>query len=105
MQLHQAKLAGGEIGISETETIVVGVNRAEIVGALGIEQIQLAHSTGADDLSDVARNNLPRLRLARLIANRDPPAGLDQLCDVGLRCVIRHAAHRHAVALRQRDIQ
>ena len=77
MQLGEAKFAGGEIGISETETFVVGVNGAEIIRPLGIEQIQFAHGPSADDLSDIARNDFARLRFAHLIADRNTSPGFD----------------------------
>jgi hypothetical protein len=40
-----------------------------------------------------------------LIADGDPLPGLDELRNVTLRGVIRHAAHRHAVAMRQGEIK
>ena len=105
LQLRQAELAGGEIGVGKAKTAVVDVNRAEIIRAFRFEQIELAHRSRADDLGDVARNNFARLRLARLIADRDAPSGLDQLGNITWRRVIRHAAHRHLVPLGQRDIE
>jgi hypothetical protein len=39
------------------------------------------------------------------LADRDAPAGFDQLRNVTWGRVIRHAAHRHFVPLGQRDIQ
>ena len=77
LELGEAELARGQIGVSEAKTVVVDVNCAEIIRALGIEQIEFAHRAGANNLGDVARNNFPRLRLARLIADRHPPAGFD----------------------------
>ena len=53
----------------------------------------------------ISRITISRLRVARLIANRDPPAGLDKLCDITGRRVIGHAAHRHTIAVSQGEIK
>ena len=105
MQLRQPKLARGQIGIGESVSVIVDVNRAEIIRPLRFEQVQLAHRPGADDLRDVAIDDLSRLRLARLIADRDALSRFDQLGDVILGGVIGHAAHRHLIALGQRDVE
>ena len=81
------------------------INRCQIISAFRFQQTQFAHRSRANDLRDIARYDPPRLRLARLIANRDPFSCLDQLRDIILRGMIWHPAHRHAVAFRQRDIQ
>ena len=104
LRLGQSELPRAEIGIREAKDGAIGINCAQIIGALGFEQIEITHRACADDLSDIARNNFSRLRFADLITDRHAPPGLDQLCDVRLRSVIRHAAHRHAVALGQCDV-
>jgi hypothetical protein len=45
------------------------------------------------------------LRLAGLVADRHAAPCFDELCHVGLRCVIRHATHGHAVPLGQCDVE
>ena len=100
LHFGQPELTRAEIGVCETERIAIGIDRAQIIGALRIEQVKFANRARADDLRDFAVDNLAaRLRLARLIADRDAPARLNQLCDVSLRGMIWHAAHRHTVAL------
>src|SRR5205823_5215744 len=59
----------------------------------------------SDDLRDLARDDFPWLRFARLIANRDAAPSLNELRDVTLRRVIWHAAHRDVVAMSEREIQ
>ena len=56
-------------------------------------------------MGDFALHDLPLLRLADLIADRDAPTGLDQTPDVAVRGVVRDAAHRDEVPLRQRHIE
>ena len=99
------KFAGAQIGVGKPENAILKINRAEIIRPVRFEQVQLADRAGRDDLRDLARDDFARLRLARLIANRDPPSRLDELRDVTWRRVIRHAAHRHAVAMGQREIE
>ena len=81
------------------------VNRGEIISAFRFEQAQFTHRSRANNLRDIAGHDPPRLRLARLIANRDPFSRFNQFGDIILRRVIRHSAHRHTVAFRQRHIQ
>ena len=81
------------------------INRGEIIRAFRLQQVKLAHCPGADNLRDITRHNFSRLRLARLIANRDPFSGFNQLRNVILRRVIRHSTHRHAVTLGQCNIE
>ena len=103
--LHEPELARAEIGIGETEDSIVKEDRAEIVGALRFQEVEIAHCPGADDLRDIARHDLALLRFTRLVADRDPPAGGDQLGDITLRRMIRHAAHRDFVTLGQGEVE
>ena len=77
IELRQTKLAGRKIGIGKTKTVVIGVDRAEIIGPFCFEQIQLAYRPSADDLGNVAIDDPARLRFACLIADRHSPAGFD----------------------------
>src|SRR2546430_1631196 len=74
-------------------------------GMFGFKQIEIADRARTDNLRDIARDNFTRLRFARLIADCDATPRLDQLRDITLCRVIWHAAHRHAVAFLQRDIE
>ena len=84
MQLRQSELACAQIGIREAKNVTIGENRAEIIRAFRFEQIEVAHCTRADDLGDIARDDFAGLRFAGLIADRDAPAGLDELGNVVL---------------------
>ena len=101
----QPKFTRAQVGIGEAKPPLARMDRAEVIGALRFEQIQLADRARADDLGDLARDDLAGLRFARLVANRHAAAGFDQLRNVVLRRVIRHAAHRDAVSFRQRDVE
>src|SRR5882724_3056209 len=105
LQLGYPELACAEIGIRKTEDTSSGIDRAQIICALGFEQVEIAYRARADDLRDIARNDFSWLRFARLVTDGYAPACLDELCDGSLRCVIGHATHGHAVPLRQRDVQ
>ena len=105
LQLREAKLPGAEIDIGEAVTIVLLKKSGEVVVLFRLQQIYVAHCAGADDFRNLARHDLPRLRLAHLVADGDAPACLDQLRDVPRRRVIRDPAHGGAVALGERHIQ
>ena len=103
--MRYSKLAGRQIGIGEAETVIVDVNRAQVIRPFQFQQVEIADRSRADDLCDVTRNNFARLRLARLIADGHAPSGLDQLGNVTLGGMVRHAAHRHLVPLGQRHVE
>ena len=104
-QLCDTKFARRKVRIREAEPLALRENCGHVIRPLGLQHIELAHRACADDLRNIARNNFARLRLARLITHRHAFPGLDQLRDVIMRCVIRHPAHRHAVAFSQRHVQ
>ena len=101
----QAEFARAQFRVGKTEFAFMKINRAQIIRPVGLQQIQLAHRSRRDDLGDLARDDFPRLRLAGLIADRHAPPGLDELGDVTLGGVIRHAAHRDAVAMSEGEVQ
>src|SRR5438128_6912064 len=49
LRLGQAKLARAEIGIREAEGGAIGIDGAEIIGALGFEQVENAFGAGANN--------------------------------------------------------
>ena len=105
LQLSDSELACAEVRVSKAKNARICVHGADIICTLRLEQIEIAYRACADDLSDISRNDLSGLRLACLIADGHAPPSPDQLRDVSLRSMIRHTAHRHAIALRQRDIE
>src|SRR2546423_3556474 len=84
VRLGYSKFAGAQLRVSETKPAFVKINRAEIIWPVRFQQIQLAHRSRGDDLGDLAGNDLSRLWLAGLVADRDPAAGLDELRNVAL---------------------
>src|SRR5437588_5251724 len=58
LRLGQSELARAEIGIRETEGGPIGIDRAEIIGALRFEQVEIAYGARANDVGDVPRNAL-----------------------------------------------
>src|SRR5690242_4472933 len=99
------KLAGAEIGISKSVAVIFKENRAKIIGALRFEKVEITDRAGANNLRNISGNNLSLFWFARLITNRHPPSGSDQLRNVALGCVIRHSAHRNFISLREREIE
>src|SRR6266850_7832095 len=78
LRLGQSELTGAEIGVCETERIAIGIDCAEIIRALRIEPAQFAYRSRADNLRNLAIDNLAaRLWLTHLITNGDAPSGVD----------------------------
>src|SRR5438270_4317079 len=101
----QAEFARAQFRVGKTEFAFMKINRAQIIRPVGLQQIELAHRSRRDDLGDLAGDDFPRLRFAGLIADGNAPPGLDELGDVTLGGVIRHAAHRDAVAMSEGEVQ
>jgi threonyl-tRNA synthetase len=77
----------------------------QIIRPIRVQQIQIVHCARRDNLCDFSLHQFSWLRGRRLLCDRHPFASLDQPRNVTLRRMIRHATHRNAIALRQRDIQ
>ena len=105
LELGHFELARCVIDISEAKLLPIAKHRREVVRAVRVEQIEVIDRAGAEDLRDGPFDDLTRHRLRRLLGDGDAFAGLDELRDVALRRMMRHAAHRHRVAFRQRHIQ
>ena len=103
--LHYPKLARAQICISKTESPIIKKKRAEIIRAFRVQKGEIADRPGADDLRDIASDDLALLRLTGLVTDRDPPTGGDEFCDITLSRMIGHAAHRHVVPFGQREIK
>ena len=104
-ELGDFKLAGGVIDVGEAEFFAFAEHGGEVVRAVRVEQIQVADGAGAEDLRDGPFDDFARHRISRLLGDGDAFAGLDELRDVTLRRMMRHAAHGHRVAFRQRHIE
>jgi hypothetical protein len=70
----------------------------EEVVSLGDEQAFIEVRAGGKDLRDLAIDQLAGLGFLGLLADGDLASGLEQSSDVGIRRVVRQAAHGHAVA-------
>jgi hypothetical protein len=53
LQLNDPELACAEIGIRKTEAIGIGIDRAQIICALGFQQVEIAYRARANDLSNI----------------------------------------------------
>ena len=81
-------------------------DRDQVVVAAAVEQLLVKHGPGRDHLDHfAARDALACARQRGLLAHRHPAARLEQARDVGTRGVMGHAAHRHAVSLREGDFE
>ena len=105
LELGDFELAGGVIDIGEAEFLPLAKHGGEVVRAVRVEQVEVIDRARAEDLRHRPLDDLARCRLRRLLGDGDAFAGLDELRDVALRRMMRHAAHRHRVAFRQRHIQ
>ena len=105
LRLGYPELPRAQLRVREPKNSILKINRAEIIRAIRFEQVQLAHCSRRDDLRDLTVHDFSRLRFAGLIADRDSSSRLDEFRDIILSGVIRHAAHRHAVAMGEREIE
>ncbi len=105
-ELREAEIARGEI--DECKAVAgfcARADRREEVVPLRIQHLDVRDGARRNDVRDFALHDLPFLRLADLIANRHALPGLDQPANVIVRRVVRDAAHRHEISLRQRDVE
>ena len=70
-----------------------------------MEDVRVEVRAGAEDLRDVAANEFAGLGVFELVADGNFSAMFEQLADVALGGVVRDAAHRHAVALGEGEVQ
>ena len=105
LELGDFKLARGVIDIGEAKFLPIAKHGGEVVRAVRVEQVEVIDRARAEDLRHRPLDDLSRSRLRGLLGDGDAFAGLDELRDVALRRMMRHAAHRHRVAFRQRHIQ
>ena len=97
--------AGGVVDVGEADLLSETKDGGEEVGAACVEQIEIVNRACADDLGNLALNNLSRRRSRRLLGDGDPLARLNELVDVDLCRVMGHTAHRDAVPLGQGDVE
>ena len=82
-----------------------GTDRGQKIIALGREHPLVEMRPGAEDLRDLAFDQLARPRFFHLVANGHLASGLEQAADVAVGRVKRNAAHRHHAAFGQRHIE
>ena len=93
------KVAGRHIEIRRADRITARHDRQQVT-ALAIDDVALRRGTRRNDAYDLApHESLRRRRFFDLIADRDAQSMFDQLRDVTVSGVIRHAAHRRFVIL------
>ena len=106
-QFRDTELAGAQVGASQTESpsrLLRGEDGGREIVTLLLES-RVLEGSGTNDPGDLAADELSRLDLAHLLAQRDAAPGGQQFLHVAARGVIRNAAHRHLTALRQGDVQ
>ena len=104
-ELGDFKLARGVIDIGEAEFFAFAEHGGEVVRAVRVEQVEVADGAGAEDLRHGPFDDFARHGIGGLLGDGDAFAGFDELRDVTLRRMMRHAAHGHRVAFRQRHIE
>ena len=97
---RRAHLAGRYVRKGASARLAAQHDGAEIVRLALAQHGRFHDRAGGDDAHDVARDEpLAELRVLHLFAHGDLVALGDELGDVLLRAVVRHAAHRRALVL------
>jgi len=105
MQLGEPEVAGGEVHAGQAVGVAVEGDRGEEVVALGQEQPVVEVGAGRQDRGHLALHQLARAGLLGLVADGHLAAGLEQPPDVVPGGVVGQAAHGHAVALGERQLE
>ena len=103
-QAGGSQLPGGKIGPRQRQGRAAVGQRRQVVVAGVVEQA-LVHDRSRGDHLDDPPLGQPTLGKPDLLADSHLASGPQQLRQVGLRGVMGNAAHRHAVAFRERDVQ
>jgi len=104
-QFRGHEIAGGQIHQREAEGFPGGTNRGEEVVAFGHEHPLVEMRAGRQDLGDLAFDEFAGPGVFKLVTDGDFPSGAEQPADVAVGGVMRQAAHRHAVARGERQIE
>ena len=100
VQFRHAELARRDIDVGEPGRVAFLGHGGQVVVLAGAQQARVAGRAGRHDARHFAAHELPGLvRVFDLIADGDAMALGDQLRDVAVGRVARHAAHRDRLAL------
>ena len=99
-----AQLPGRQIRPGKRQCRAAVGQRRQVIVAGVVEQALVHDRSRRDHLDDAPLGETARGK-SYLFADRHLAAGSQQLRQIGLRCVMRHPAHRHAIALGQSDVE
>ena len=103
--LRRHEIARGQIHERQAEDSSARTNGGEEVVPFGHEHPLVEMRAGAEDLGDLAFDKFAGPGVFELIADGDLASGLEQPADVGMGRMMRQAAHGHAVARGEREIE
>ena len=89
---------GGDVRIGYSDRLAGKGNRGQIVVACAIEQVLLDQRTGGHHARNVAAHELVRHRKFELVGERHDALLRDEVGEIFVERVIRHAGHRDALA-------
>ena len=104
-QLGDLEIAGRQIDRRHTKPTAGHTHGDEKIVAAGLEHSLVEVRARAEDLRDLALDQLPRLGRLDLVTDRHLAPGLEQLGEVIAGGVVGDPTHRHVAALGQRDIE
>ncbi len=103
-QLGDFEITGRQVDKREPE-FVAAANRREKVVSFRVQQMGVKVRAGAEDLRDIAIDQLAGPGLLQLIANGNLAPLSEEFADVRFGRVMRNPAHRDTVAIGQREIE
>ena len=104
-QLGHLEVTGRQVHGRHTEPTAGGGYGDEKIVAPGLEHALVEVCARADDLGDLALDQLPWLGCLDLITDGHFAAGLQQLGHIAAGGMVRDAAHRRVAALGQCDVE
>ena len=104
LELGEAEFSGAQIRERKPERALFFTDGREVV-RLPVVETEIIKRARAENLRNLAADELSRGDLTDLVADRNAPAGGDQFFHVAPRRMERNPAHRRRSALRQRHIQ
>ena len=105
LKLGHGKFPRGVVHACQAEMLFILIKSHDVIVAGGIQQIHIRQGSGGNHAGQLPLHQLARLRNGGLLRNRHALPSLHQAANIPFRAVVRHPAHRNAVALGQRQAQ
>ena len=100
-QFGDAKFAGGQVGIGQSNLAAISKDSGQIAVAFGLEHGWIGQGAGRDDAHNFALLQRFMHHVVHLFADRHAIATPDQLLQIGINRVVGNARHWGFVVVAQ----